>query len=101
MQENDISRHVCEIMEKWEACRPLKTDGGATSVVDVEDRLVKLLGSQTLATAAPKQYTDVEKKIRQAILSQYSELSDDEVCTKFYFCFNNLNILLPESILRI
>lgn len=67
-------------MEKWQSCHPVVENGATSSSVDVEDRLVKLLGSQSLATLAPKQYTDEEKKIRQAILSQYSQCSDNEVC---------------------
>lgn len=67
-------------MEKWQKYHPVVENGASSSSVDVEDRLVKLLGSQSLTTLAPKQYTDDEKKIREAILSQYSQCSDNEVC---------------------
>ncbi|XP_077296935.1 coiled-coil domain-containing protein 43-like [Arctopsyche grandis] len=76
--EKDVNERVCEIMEKWQSCHPAVENGATSSSVDVEDRLVKLLGSQSLATLAPKQYTDDEKKIREAILSQYSQCSDNE-----------------------
>jgi squalene cyclase len=39
---------------------------------------VKLLESQSLATTKQKNYTEEEKKIREAILSQYSQMTDDE-----------------------
>lgn len=45
---------------------------------DVNDKLAKLLESQSLATTKQKQYTEEEKKIREAILSQYSQMTDDE-----------------------
>lgn len=46
--------------------------------LDVDAKLAKLLESQCLATTKQKEYTDEEKKIREAILSQYSQMSDDE-----------------------
>lgn len=66
-------------MDKWQKFHPVVENGASSSSVDVEDRLVKLLGSQSLTTLAPKKYTDEEKKIREAILSQYSQCSDNEV----------------------
>lgn len=45
---------------------------------DVDVKLAKLLESQSLATTKQKEYTAEEKKIREAILSQYSQLSDEE-----------------------
>ena len=41
----------------------------------VEEKLVKLLESQTLATIQQRQYTDEEKRVRDAILAQYSQVS--------------------------
>lgn len=50
------------------------------SSVDVVDaQLSKLMNTRCLATTARREYTDEEKKIREAILSQYSQLSDNEV----------------------
>lgn len=69
--------HVEEILEKWELCRP--KEEAPKPVSDVDERLVKLLESQAPATTARREYTDEEKKIREAILSQYSQLSDNEV----------------------
>ncbi|CAH2104380.1 unnamed protein product [Euphydryas editha] len=74
--ERDISDHVNEILEKWELCRPKEENQKPAADVDLQ--LAKLLESQSLATTTRREYTDEEKKIREAILSQYSQLSDNE-----------------------
>ncbi|CAK1602853.1 unnamed protein product [Parnassius mnemosyne] len=74
--ESDISVHVNEIIEKWESCKPQEET--LKPVADVDVQLAKLLESQSLATTTRREYTDEEKKIREAILSQYSQLSDNE-----------------------
>lgn len=51
-------------------------------MADVDLQLAKLMESQSLATTTRREYTDEEKKIREAILSQYSQLPDNEV---FYY----------------
>lgn len=54
-------------------------------------RLAKLMESQSLTTTATKrEYTDEEKKIREAILSQYSQLSDHEVNVSLLNVYCNL-----------
>lgn len=45
---------------------------------EVNIKLAKLMETQTLATTKQKQYTEEEKKLREAILSQYSQMTDDE-----------------------
>lgn len=77
LQQNGIAALVSEILDKWESCQPKQETVKPTADVDVQ--LAKLLDTQTLATAARREYTDEEKKIREAILSQYSQLSDNEV----------------------
>ncbi|XP_045458797.1 coiled-coil domain-containing protein 43 [Melitaea cinxia] len=74
--EKDISEHVNEILEKWELCRPKEENQKPAAGVDLQ--LAKLLESQSLATTTRREYTEEEKKIREAILSQYSQLSDNE-----------------------
>ncbi|KAJ8726541.1 hypothetical protein PYW07_001239 [Mythimna separata] len=74
--EKDISAHIDEIIEKWESCRVQEET--PKLVTDVDVRLAKLLESQVPATTTRREYTDEEKKIREAILSQYSQLSDNE-----------------------
>lgn len=44
----------------------------------MEDRLVKLMGAQKLSTNQVRQYTEEEKKIRDQILSQYSQTAVEE-----------------------
>lgn len=77
LQEQDITIHVEEIIEKWDSCRPKEET--PKPVADVDVQLAKLLESQAPATTTRREYTDEEKKIREAILSQYSQLSDNEV----------------------
>ncbi|CAH1644754.1 unnamed protein product [Spodoptera littoralis] len=74
--EKDISTHIDEIIEKWESCRP--KEELPKPVTDVDVRLAQLLESQAPSTTTRREYTDEEKKIREAILSQYSQLSDNE-----------------------
>ncbi|XP_038207576.1 coiled-coil domain-containing protein 43 [Zerene cesonia] len=76
--ENDITIHVNEIIEKWESCKPNEESPKQVSNIDVDIQLTKMLESQSLATTTRREYTDEEKKIREAILSQYSQLSDNE-----------------------
>ncbi|CAG9784223.1 unnamed protein product [Diatraea saccharalis] len=74
--EKDISIHVNEIIEKWESTKP--KEAASKPSTDVDAQLAKLLESQAPAATARREYTDEEKKIREAILSQYSQLSDNE-----------------------
>ncbi|KAI8428159.1 hypothetical protein MSG28_002405 [Choristoneura fumiferana] len=85
--ERDISTHVTEILEKWESSRPLEEVPKGAADVDIQ--LTKILESQSLATTTRREYTDEEKKIREAILSQYSQLSDNEA--------DQENVEEPES----
>lgn len=61
----------------WVKCKSLEVAAKVTKE-DVDVKLAKLLESQSLATTKQKEYTEEEKKIREAILSQYSQLSDEE-----------------------
>lgn len=74
--ETDITIHIEEIIEKWESCRPKEET--PRTVADVDLQLAKLLESQAPAASTRREYSDEEKKIREAILSQYSQLSDNE-----------------------
>ncbi|CAB3250361.1 unnamed protein product [Arctia plantaginis] len=74
--EKDITIHVEEIIEKWDSCRP--KEEAPKPVADVDVQLAKLMESQAPTTTTRREYTDEEKKIREAILSQYSQLSDNE-----------------------
>ncbi|VVD01438.1 unnamed protein product [Leptidea sinapis] len=76
--DNDIAIHVNEIIEKWQLCKPKEDKEKTVASVDVDIHLTKLVESQSLATTTRREYSDEEKKIREAILSQYSQLSDNE-----------------------
>lgn len=82
-QETDMSIHVAEILDKWESCKPKDESPKRVSDAEVDERLAKLLESQAPASTTRREYTDEEKKIREAILSQYSQLSDNEVNIKY------------------
>lgn len=78
MQDNDITKVCNEILDKWQFFKPKETPSSSVSSEDMNVKLVKLLESQSLATTKQKQYTEEEKKIREAILLQYSQMTDDE-----------------------
>ncbi|KAF7992654.1 hypothetical protein HCN44_004998 [Aphidius gifuensis] len=78
--EDGIDKHVSEILSAWVKWLP-RDD--ATAVVapteDVEVRLAKLLDSQNLPKTAQRTTCTVEeRRIREAILAQYSEMTDGE-----------------------
>lgn len=78
LQESNITEVCNEIMEMWHKFKAKESPPMPNSSDNVDRKLAKLLESQTLATTKQKQYTEEEKKIREAILSQYSQMTDDE-----------------------
>jgi len=83
LQENDITAHCKEIIERWQKVFNTDSENGPSNGDEgVEDRLVKLLESQSLATVVQKSYTEEERRIREAILAQYSQVSlrESPVC---------------------
>ncbi|CAH1979661.1 unnamed protein product [Acanthoscelides obtectus] len=76
--EDEITQLCNEILENWHSCKPKETDIHQMSSEEMEEKLAKLMESQSLAITKQKEYTEDEKKIREAILSQYSQMSDDE-----------------------
>lgn len=77
--EDDIPKHCREILERWQnLSQVLNSKVKSEPEEDVEVKLVRLLESQSLPTVAPKSYTEEERKIREAILAQYSQMSDNE-----------------------
>ncbi|XP_008545362.1 coiled-coil domain-containing protein 43 isoform X1 [Microplitis demolitor] len=77
-QEN-IDTHVAEIFAAWIKWLPtqdmVKT---VTPIEDVDVRLARMLESQSIATTTQRIYTDEERRIREAVLAQYSQMSVDE-----------------------
>nr|CAD7438196.1 unnamed protein product [Timema bartmani] len=53
-------------------------DENAKGGDDMDVRLAKLLESQPRPTTVQRTYTEEERKIREAILAQYSQMSDEE-----------------------
>lgn len=80
LQISDIPSVVKEIVDKWISTRPNQEEKLASEVEDVDTRLARLLESQTLATTVQRQYTADELRIREAVLAQYSQLSDEVCC---------------------
>uniref|UniRef100_A0A069DQQ7 Coiled-coil domain-containing protein 43 n=1 Tax=Panstrongylus megistus TaxID=65343 RepID=A0A069DQQ7_9HEMI len=79
--ENDISDHCSEILDRWKSCH--KSPESETLIKtnpfeDVEEKLVRLLETNTLSTTVHREYTEEERRIREAILAQYSQTSDQE-----------------------
>lgn len=80
--ETDIPLHCREILDRW---KRFQANSAAASVENipkptenVEEKLVKLLESNARSTTVQRQYTEEERKIREAILAQYSQTSDQE-----------------------
>ncbi|EFA03808.1 coiled-coil domain-containing protein 43 [Tribolium castaneum] len=76
--EDEINKICNEILEKWQFHKRKEPPPAQSTSEDVDTKLVKLLESQSLATTKQKKYTEEEKKIREAILMQYSQMTDDE-----------------------
>ncbi|KAF7283448.1 coiled-coil domain-containing protein 43 [Rhynchophorus ferrugineus] len=76
--DTDISQICDEILEKWQILQPKIPVKTIVSNEDLNDKLAKLLEKQSLATTKQREYTEEEKKIREAILSQYSQMTDSE-----------------------
>lgn len=81
--ESDCSAFITEILDRWKQCHQEdaaadSAAGGPKMKLDVDEQLAKLLENQKLATKVEREYTEEERRIKQQILSQYSQLSEDE-----------------------
>ncbi|XP_058809139.1 coiled-coil domain-containing protein 43 [Phymastichus coffea] len=78
--EDDIEKHVNEILEAWAKWnQTIDGPGDSAPKEDVDVRLVRMLESQNLPTTSHKSnHTEEEKRIKEAILAQYSQMSDEE-----------------------
>lgn len=77
--DENISKHVTEILKAWSEWLPIEEDTTRKEPVeDVDVRLARMLESQSLPTTAQKSYTEEERRIREAILAQYSQMSEEE-----------------------
>uniref|UniRef100_A0A182RGR6 Uncharacterized protein n=1 Tax=Anopheles funestus TaxID=62324 RepID=A0A182RGR6_ANOFN len=68
---------IKEILDKWMTCHSQEAEASKPKL-DVEVQLAKLLEGQKLATKVEREYTEEERRIKEQILSQYSQLSESE-----------------------
>lgn len=75
----DLNTFIKEILDKWKRCQQAEDAGAASKMkLDVDVQLAKLLESQKLTKKEEREYTEEERRIKQQILSQYSQLSESE-----------------------
>lgn len=64
-QDNDINQLCSEILDNYQSFKTSKdANPSVATSEDLNNKLSKLLESQSLATSKPKTYTEEEKKIR-------------------------------------
>lgn len=76
--ETDLNSFIKEILDKWKQCHQVPDAGASKLKLDVDEQLAKLLENQKLAKKEEREYTEEERRIKQQILSQYSQLSESE-----------------------
>lgn len=78
--ESDLNTFIKEILDKWKQCHSAELTPTAKqpAKLDVDEQLAKLLENQKLAKKVEREYTEEERRIKQQILSQYSQLSESE-----------------------
>ncbi|XP_065345471.1 coiled-coil domain-containing protein 43 [Cloeon dipterum] len=77
--ENQISSLRDEIVEKWQHFSNLKEEEAAATQAkqeDVDERLVRLMESKAKPTIAVRNYTEEERKLKEAILLKYENVAD-------------------------
>lgn len=81
MQEDDLEHVIKEIIDEWEKCQPNKdaaAGGTSNGIEDVDAKLARLLETKHITTTVQRQYTEEELRIREQILSQYSQVEYDD-----------------------
>lgn len=76
--ENDIEKVIGDILDKWQNCQPSTAPADVKQIEDVDTKLARLMETQHIATVAQRQYTPEELRIREQILSQYSQVEFDD-----------------------
>ncbi|KFB40945.1 hypothetical protein ZHAS_00008496 [Anopheles sinensis] len=76
--ESDLEPFIKEILDKWKICHNREAEAEAKPKLDVDAQLAKLLETQKLTTKVEREYTEEERRIKEQILSQYSQLSESE-----------------------
>lgn len=70
---------MSEILSAWAKWLPVEEEATSKEPVeDVDVRLARMLESQSLPTTTQRSYTEEEKRIREAILTQYSQMSEED-----------------------
>ncbi|XP_043203465.1 coiled-coil domain-containing protein 43-like [Amphibalanus amphitrite] len=83
IMESGVEEFCQEIFAKWNECNSTSAknqENGAAQKVDIEDQLSKIMEQQNLSatvTEKPK-VSNADKKLKEAILQQYAEVSDHE-----------------------
>lgn len=74
-----MDKVVAEIINEWNKCVPLdETVKSSSPAEDIDTKLAKLLENQHIATTVQRQYTEEELRIRDQILSQYSQVEYED-----------------------
>lgn len=68
---------IKEITDEWEKCQP-QNDVAPSEKEDVDAKLARLLETKHIATTVQRHYTEEELRIREQILSQYSQVEYDD-----------------------
>ncbi|XP_076634648.1 coiled-coil domain-containing protein 43 [Colletes latitarsis] len=77
--DDNISKHVSEILSAWAKWLPIEENATSKEPVeDVDVRLARMLESQSLPTTTQRSYTEEERRIREAILAQYSQTVEED-----------------------
>uniref|UniRef100_A0A182PJJ6 Coiled-coil domain-containing protein 43 n=1 Tax=Anopheles epiroticus TaxID=199890 RepID=A0A182PJJ6_9DIPT len=76
--EADLEAFINEILDRWNTCHSKDAAEASKPKLDVEVQLAKLLEGQKLATKVEREYTEEERRIKEQILLQYSQLSESE-----------------------
>ncbi|XP_059479825.1 coiled-coil domain-containing protein 43 [Neocloeon triangulifer] len=81
--ESRISSLREEILQRWQTFSSQKQEEQEAAAAqnkpeDVDERLVRLMESQAKSTIPVRNYTDEERRLKEAILSQYGHVADQE-----------------------
>uniref|UniRef100_A0A182QX40 Coiled-coil domain-containing protein 43 n=1 Tax=Anopheles farauti TaxID=69004 RepID=A0A182QX40_9DIPT len=72
--DTDLEPFIKEILDKWKICHSRDAAETSKPKLDVEEQLAKLLEVQKLATKVEREYTEEERRIKEQILMQYSQV---------------------------
>lgn len=78
LQEDDLENVIKEITDEWEKCEPSSSNAAPLESEDVDAKLARLLENKHITTTVQRQYTEEELRIREQILSQYSQVEYDD-----------------------